>query len=61
MKIERVLAPRRPGDSDSLISDPSRIKQMLPWRPQYADLDKIVAHALAWERRLEEIRGRNPD
>jgi len=55
--IERVLAPRRPGDSDSLISDPSRIKETLPWQPQHADLDRIVAHALAWERRLGEIRG----
>src|SRR5688572_13982675 len=55
--IERVMAPRRAGDSDSLISDPSRIKETLPWRPRYADLDEIVAHALAWERRLGEIRG----
>jgi UDP-glucose 4-epimerase len=61
MKIERVLAPRRPGDSDSLISDPSRIKETLPWRPQYADLDKIVAHALAWERKLGEVRGQAAD
>jgi UDP-glucose 4-epimerase len=56
-KIERVLAPRRAGDPDSLISDNSRIKATLPWRPKYQDLDQIVAHALAWERKLGEIRG----
>lgn len=56
MKINRVIGPRRAGDADSLVSDPSRIKATLPWVPQYADLDTIVHHALAWERRLGEIR-----
>ena len=55
--ITRVLGPRRAGDPDSLISDNSRIKATLPWVPQYADLDTIVAHALQWERKLSEIRG----
>ncbi len=54
--IKRVMAPRRAGDPDSLISDPSRIKATLPWQPQHADLDAIVTHAVAWERKLEEIR-----
>jgi UDP-glucose 4-epimerase len=56
IKISRVLEGRRAGDPDSLISDNSRIKATLPWVPRYADLDLIVAHALAWERRLGEIR-----
>ena len=55
--ITRVFGPRRAGDPDSLISDNSRIKAALPWVPQYADLDTIVAHALQWERKLSEIRG----
>ncbi len=55
--INRVLQPRRAGDPDSLISDNSRIKATVPWVPAYADLDVIVAHALAWERKLTEIRG----
>ncbi|MFM5923194.1 MAG: UDP-glucose 4-epimerase GalE [Novosphingobium sp.] len=54
--IVRVLGPRRPGDPDSLISDNQRIKATLPWDPQYADLDTIVAHALQWERKLSELR-----
>ena len=57
LKITRVLGPRRAGDPDSLISDNQRIKATVPWVPKYADLDTIVAHALAWERRLTEIRG----
>ncbi|MDE2405878.1 MAG: UDP-glucose 4-epimerase GalE [Sphingomonadales bacterium] len=56
-KIVRQIEGRRPGDADSLVSDNSRIKGTLPWRPQYADLDTIVQHALAWERKLTELRG----
>lgn len=55
-KIERIMAPRRAGDPDSLISDNRRIRETLPWVPEHADLDRIIAHALAWERKLSEIR-----
>ena len=55
--IERRMEGRRAGDPDSLISDNSRIKETLPWVPRYADLPTIVEHALAWERKLTEIRG----
>jgi UDP-glucose 4-epimerase len=55
--IDRRMQGRRAGDPDALISDNSRIKSTLPWVPKYADLDTIVGHALAWERKLTEIRG----
>ncbi len=54
--IERRLQERRPGDPDSLIADNSRLNDNLPWIPQYNDLETIVAHALAWERKLSEMR-----
>jgi UDP-glucose 4-epimerase len=57
LTINRELGPRRAGDPASLISDNRRIKATLPWVPAHADLDVIVAHALAWERRLTELRG----
>lgn len=47
-------APRRPGDPASIVSNPARIKSTLDWTPAYDDLDTIVAHALAWEKRLAE-------
>jgi len=56
MKIERRMSPRRAGDPAMLIADPGRLKAALPWQPAHADLDQIVTHALAWERRLAEIR-----
>ena len=52
--ITRRLAPRRPGDPDALVSDNARIMATLPWQPRYAELDTIVGHALAWERKLSQ-------
>ncbi len=56
-ELERRIEPRRAGDPDSLVSDPSRIRATLPWQPKYDDLDTIISHALQWERKLGEIRG----
>ena len=55
-KLNRAMQPRRAGDPDSLVSDPARIKATLPWVPRFADLDAIVAHALAWEEKLGDLR-----
>jgi UDP-glucose 4-epimerase len=46
------IGARRPGDPAALVADVGRIRSTLDWRPLYEDLDTIVAHALAWERRL---------
>jgi UDP-glucose 4-epimerase len=56
VSLQRRMEPRRAGDPDSLISDPARLKAHVPWQPKYADLDVIIAHALAWEQRLAAIR-----
>ncbi|MEE4349628.1 MAG: UDP-glucose 4-epimerase GalE [Pacificimonas sp.] len=52
--IERRLEPRRAGDPDELISDNAKILETLGWQPRHADLDTIVRHALAWEKRLKD-------
>ncbi|MFO0335530.1 MAG: UDP-glucose 4-epimerase GalE [Pseudomonadota bacterium] len=44
--------PRRAGDPPVLIAKVDRVRQMLGWQPKYDDLDAIVTHALAWERKL---------
>ena len=43
-----------PAIRDALVADNGRILATLPWRPRRDDLDTIVAHALAWERKLAE-------
>jgi len=50
------LSARRPGDPASIVADAARIRAQLNWTPQFDNLDTIVAHALAWERKLAEIR-----
>ena len=51
-KIARRAEPRRAGDPPILVADNSRLLAALDWQPRYADIDTIVAHALAWERVL---------
>ncbi|WHO37716.1 UDP-glucose 4-epimerase GalE [Sphingobium sp. AP49] len=57
MTIDRRMEGRRAGDPASLISDNRKIMAQFPWQPAHADLDQIVNHALAWERKLSDIRG----
>jgi UDP-glucose 4-epimerase len=57
VRVERRLEGRRAGDPAELIADNTAILATLDWRPARADLDAIVADALAWERRLAERQG----
>jgi UDP-glucose 4-epimerase len=50
------LAARRAGDPASIVADAARIRAQLDWTPKLDNLDTIVAHALAWERKLAEER-----
>jgi UDP-glucose 4-epimerase len=58
--VERVIGrslpvlerARRPGDPPTLISDPSRIKAELNWKPAHDDLNGIIRSAIDWERRF---------
>ena len=56
-RLDRKFEGRRAGDPDALISDNMAIKERFGWQPKYDDLDQIVQHALAWERRLTDIQG----
>ncbi|HRN83615.1 MAG TPA: UDP-glucose 4-epimerase GalE [Hyphomicrobium sp.] len=48
-----TLGPRRPGDAEAIVADSTKIRERLGWTPTLANLDTIVAHALAWERSLK--------
>jgi UDP-glucose 4-epimerase len=50
------VSARRAGDPVVVVANADRIRATLDWRPQYQDLDTIVAHAYAWERRLSGKR-----
>jgi len=47
-KIPVIEKPRRAGDPPRLIGASDKIKTELGWKPQYEDIEKIVASAWAW-------------
>jgi UDP-glucose 4-epimerase len=47
-KVEMV--PRRPGDSEAIFADNSKLRKMLRWKPKYADIDLICRTAYEWEK-----------
>jgi UDP-glucose 4-epimerase len=59
--FEVRMGPRRAGDPAALVADSTRIREMLGWRPAYADLDTIVGHAFAWETALSKRNSKPAD
>lgn len=45
---------RRPGDPAHIVAACDRIRSTLKWQPRFNDLETIVSHALAWERKLSK-------
>ena len=43
--------PRREGDPAALVASSEKIKRELGWKPQYADLDAIIASAWEWHQK----------
>ncbi|MEX1059911.1 MAG: UDP-glucose 4-epimerase GalE [Methyloceanibacter sp.] len=50
------IGPRREGDPAAIVAKADRISEVLGWKPRLNDLDTLVGHALAWEKRLIEYR-----
>jgi UDP-glucose 4-epimerase len=46
------MRPRRAGDPAAIVADVQAIKRILSWKPLHDDLQTIVRHALAWEKKL---------
>ena len=49
---------RRAGDSHEIVARSELVRETLGWQPAHNDLDEIIAHALAWEKKLA-VRNRN--
>lgn len=47
--------PRRLGDPACLVADSTLIKRDLGWEPRYGDLETIIRHAWAWEKRMASL------
>lgn len=46
------MKERRAGDPSILISNNSKIREVMNWNPKYDDLDLICKTALEWEKKL---------
>ena len=46
---------KREGDPPSLVSNPSKIKEILGWKPKYDSLHTMVKSAYDWEKILQKI------
>lgn len=49
------LSPRRAGDPAAIVAGSDKIREQLGWQPEHDDLEKIVAGALGWEKKLAEL------
>ena len=56
LAVPVILGDRRPGDPAALISDASKARDELQWRPQFAGIDEIVRMAWAWHQQAP-VRG----
>lgn len=48
--IPAEVCPRRAGDPAQLVASSEKAKTVLGWKPQYADLETIVASAWSWHK-----------
>lgn len=46
-----VVGARRAGDPATLVADSAKAVHELGWRPRYHELETIISHAWAWERK----------
>lgn len=51
--IPVVEEQRRAGDPAILVADSGKIKEALNWKPDYEDLEKIIATAWKWIKRIQ--------
>lgn len=54
-EIAVEVGPARPGDPASVVADSSALKSRFGWTPKYDDIDQIVEHAIAWERKRQTL------
>ncbi|MGO4211856.1 GDP-mannose 4,6-dehydratase, partial [Terriglobus sp. YAF25] len=49
--IAVIEEPRRPGDPAVLVASSDKIKSELGWKPNFPELDQIVASAWEWHQK----------
>tara|TARA_Y100001970_G_scaffold168276_1_gene205829 strand:+ start:194 stop:1180 length:987 start_codon:yes stop_codon:yes gene_type:complete len=52
-KVKIINGPRRKGDAEFVVSNPSKLKQMIDWNPKYNKLEYIIQTGIDWELKLK--------
>lgn len=52
-EVKVVETGRRTGDPARLVGSSKKAKEVLGWKPGYADIDTVVAHAWKWHKKKE--------
>ncbi len=52
-KVPHSIGPRREGDPPSLVADSRKLQNALGWRPERADLERIVADSWAFAQKMK--------
>lgn len=55
LDIPAIESDRRPGDAPILVGSSDKVRQMLGWNPQYANLQTIINHAWQWHQKRHGI------
>ena len=50
LPIEVEIAPRRAGDPTRLVADAAKAREILGWKPQVPELEKIIESAWMWHQ-----------
>ena len=53
-RVPHTIGPRREGDPPSLVADSRKLQNALGWRPERADLERIVADAWAFAQNVTD-------
>ena len=51
--LKIVKFPNRKGDMVKVISDNSKLKKFIKWRPKFNNLNKIVKSCIIWEKKIK--------
>ena len=50
--LETIIGPRRPGDSEMIVSNVEKFTKYFSWEPKYNNLNYILKTAIEWEKKL---------
>ena len=52
--INVQIGKRRKGDAEFLVSDTTKLKEIINWNPRFNDLSYIIKTAIEWEKKLND-------